>query len=134
MAQNLKYAVALKNQKLDQITSKVGNAGLLRLYDGAQPASPDAAVTTQNKIAELTCGTPFGAASAGGVLTAGAVSSAAALMAGTPTWFRLCTSAGVAIVDGTVGMSGTFDLVLDNTNIASGQNVAVSSLTITSAN
>lgn len=133
MALNLKYAVTMKNAKLDAITTAIGNAGLLRIYDGSQPASPDTAVSSQTKLAELTMATPFGAAASGGVLTAGAITAANALATGTASWFRLTTSGGTAKVDGTVGTSGT-DCIIDSTSITSGQQVSVTSLTITSGN
>ena len=133
MANNLKYAATLKNAKLDQIASAIGNAGLLRIYDGTQPASPDTAVGTQVKLVELTCGTPFAGSASGGVLTANAIASVNALASGTASWFRITTSGGTAKVDGTVGTSGT-DLIVDNTSIGSGQQVSVTSLTITAAN
>ena len=134
MANNLKYSAALKNARLDQIASVAGASALLRIYDGSQPASPDTAVGSQTKLAELTCNaSAFAGAASGGVLTANAISSANALASGTASWFRLCKSDATAVIDGTVGTSGT-DLVIDNTSINSGQSVSVTSLTITSGN
>lgn len=134
MANNLKYSAALKNARLDQITSRVGTSGLLRLYDGSQPASPDTAVSTQTKLAELTCNaTAFAGSATSGVLTANAISNANAVASGTASWFRLCKSDGTPVIDGTVGTSGT-DLIVDNTSINSGQQVSVTSLTVTSGN
>jgi hypothetical protein len=134
MANNLKYSASLKNARLDQITSRVGTSGLLRIYDGVQPASPDSAVTTQTKLAELTCNaTAFAAAASGGVLTANAIANVNAIASGTASWFRLTNSGGTAVIDGTVGTSAS-DLIIDNTSINSGQQVSVSSLTITSGN
>jgi len=134
MAHNVKYSTALKNARLDQITSKVGASGLLRIYDGAQPAGPDAAVTSQVKLAEFTCNaTAFAGAASGGVLTANAVSAANAIASGTASWFRLCKADGTAAVDGTVGTSGT-DCIIGNTAISAGEDLSVISLAITSAN
>jgi hypothetical protein len=134
MANNLKYSAALKNARLDQITTKVGASGLLRIYNGAQPASPDTAVGAQVKLAELMCNAAaFAAAASAGVLTANAISSANALASGTASWFRLVKSDGTAVMDGTVGTSGA-DLIIDNTSINSGQSVSVTSLTVTAGN
>lgn len=133
MANNLKYSTALKNARLDAITTLVGTSGLLRIYDGTQPASPNTAITTQVKLAELPCSSAFAAAAASGVLTANAVTSANAVASGTASWFRLTTSGGTAVIDGTVGTSGT-DAIINNTSITSGQSVSCTSLTITSAN
>ena len=134
MASNLKYAVLLKNAKLDAITTQVGTSALLKIYDGSQPASPDTAISTQNLLVTLTCNaSQFAAAASGGVLTASAISSGTAGATGTAAWFRLTTSGGTAKIDGTVGTSGT-DAIIDNTSIASGQTVSCTSLTITSGN
>lgn len=134
MANNLKYSVSLKNGRLDQVTSKVGTSGLLRIYDGTQPANPDTAVTSQVKLAELTCNaTAFAGSASAGVLTANAISNANAIASGTASWFRLTTSAGTAVIDGTVGTASA-DLIINNTSINSGQQVSVSSLTVTSGN
>jgi hypothetical protein len=134
MALNLKYSALLRNAKLDAITTQVGGAGLLRIYDGAQPATPETAIGAQVLLAELVCGTPFAGAAAAGVLTANAITAdASANATGTAAWFRLLTSGAVAKIDGTVGTSGT-DLIIDNTSIVAGQNVSATSLTITSGN
>lgn len=133
MAANLKYAVALKNAKLNQIASQIGNAGVLNIYTGTQPTNPDTALSGNTLLAALTCGTPFAPNASGGVLTANAITSATAGNTGTATFFRLTTSGATAIVDGSVGTASA-DLVLTSTSITSGQTVSVSSLTITSAN
>jgi hypothetical protein len=134
MANNLKYAVTLKNARLDQIASAIGNGGKLQIYDGTQPTNPDTAIGSQVKLAELTCGSPFAGAASGGVLTANAITAANAIATGTASWFRITTSGGsTGKVDGTVGTSGC-DLIIDNTSINSGQQVSVTSLTITHAN
>lgn len=140
MASNLKYAVALKNAKLAAtgMAGYIGTSAKLRLYDGTQPASPDTAVSTQNMLCELICNaTQFGTAS-GGVLTASAIASgtgtAAASTGINSTWYRIWKSDGTTpCVDGTVGVSGA-DLNLNNTSIATGQSVSVTSLTYTEAN
>jgi hypothetical protein len=60
------YATTLRNAQLDAITTAVGNAGKLRIYDGTRPATGGAATTL---LAEFTLGTPFAAAAAAGVLS-----------------------------------------------------------------
>jgi hypothetical protein len=134
MASNLKYAVTTKNAKLDAITTAIGNAGILKIYAGSQPANPDAGDGGATVLATLTCGSPFAAGAASGVLTASAITQdSSADGTGTAAWFRITTSGGTAKVDGTVGTSGT-DLILDSVSITATQVVSVTSLTITSAN
>lgn len=133
----ISYTTAVRNAKLDAITTAVGNAGLLRIYDatGGVPANANTAITTQVLLAELVCGSPFAAAASGGVLTANAISNdASANATGTAAFFRITDSAGTTTkYQGTVGTSGA-DLNLNTTSIVSGGPVAVSSLTITAGN
>ncbi len=99
------YVTSLRNSRLDAITSAIGNAGLLRIYNATRPATGGTATTLG---AELTCGTPFAPAASGGVLTANAItqdSSANATI--TAAWARLATSGGTAIADISAGTSGT---------------------------
>jgi hypothetical protein len=127
----LAYSVAARNAQLDAITTAVGNAGLLRIYDGSRPATGGTATTL---LAELTCGTPFAASAASGVLTLGAITQdASANATGTATWFRIVTSGGTHVIDGNVGTSGS-DLNLNTTSIVSGATVSVTSFTITGGN
>ncbi|CDY79496.1 Phage protein [Caballeronia glathei] len=137
MASNLKYSVTLKNDQQAAITTRLGASAAYDLYDGTQPTSPETAVTTQNLLATLVCSTTLAPAPSGGVLILNAISNgtgtAAAGTGKTANWYRLRTSAGVAHVDGTVGISGC-DLNLNNPNIATGQTVSVSSSTYTNGN
>jgi Spy/CpxP family protein refolding chaperone len=65
-----------------------------------------------------------------GTVTLAGASIGAAAASGTAGYFRINTSAPAAVVQGTCGTSGT-DMILTNTNIASGQTVQFTSLTIT---
>lgn len=133
MASNLKYSTALKNAKLDAITTQVGGSALLRIYDGSQPAGPGTAISTQNLLATLTCNATFAPGASGGVLTANAITGANAALTGTASWFRLLTSGATAVIDGTVGTASS-DAIIDNTSIVSGQAVSCTALTITAGN
>jgi hypothetical protein len=123
-------ASAAADAAVDAIDGGAG-AGLLRIYDGTQAATADTAVGAQVLLAELTFSDPaFGAAS-NGVATASAITQdASANATGTATWFRVVTSAGTAIFDGTVGTSGA-DLNLNTTSIVAGAAVSVTAFTYT---
>lgn len=127
----------IRNLMLDTITTRAGNAALLRIYDSTGTGRPatGGAVTTQVLLAELTCGTPFAAAAAAGVLTLGAITQdASANNTGTATWFRIVKADGTSFVmDGNVGTSGS-DLNLTTTSIVATQPVSVTSFTITEGN
>ena len=127
----LKFSTSLRNSRADAIATAVGNAGVLRIYDGTRPASVATAVTTQVLLAELTCGSPLAPAASGGVLTANSITQdASANNSGTATWFRLFTSGGTAVVDGDVGTSGS-DLNLNTVTIVAGGPVSVTSAVFT---
>ena len=120
-----------RNNMLDEITADIGASGLLRIYDGTQPATGGTATTL---LAELPLSATAAAAASGGVLTFSTITDdSSANATGTATWFRLATSAGAAVVDGTVSTSGA-DLNFDSVSFVSGGTVAVSSFTITAGN
>lgn len=124
----LAYSTALRNARLDEVTTAIGASGLLRIYNGTRPATGGAATTL---LAQLALSATAAAAASGGVLTFSAISSdTSADATGTATWARLTTSGGTAVVDMNVGTSGS-DLNFDSVSFVAGGTVAVSSLTIT---
>lgn len=137
MASNLKYSAALKTAQQAAISTQAGASAILTLYSGAQPASPDTAVTSQVALSTHTCAATFGSA-ASGVLTVGAIGNgtgSAGAGAGTAaTWYRLTTSGGTALIDGSIGTSGADLNLTGTTNIATGQQVSISSWTLTNGN
>lgn len=127
----------------DQLTNLAANAqadalaalldaGYLRLYDGAQPATGDTPITTQVLLAELRFDTPaFGAAVGGVVTTAPMTEEASAPADGDATWFRAFQADGTtAVFDGNVGTTDE-NCVLNSVTIALGATVQISSLTYT---
>ena len=125
------YSTTLRNARLDAITTAVGSAGKLQIYDGTRPATGG---TATNKLAEFTLGSPFSAAaSGGGPLSPTLPSSVTALLSGTATWFRITTSGGTFVIDGSVGTSGA-DCNLNTTTISSGGTVSITSFSITTGN
>ena len=56
----LGYSTAIRNAMLDAITSAAGASALLRIYDGARPATGG---TATNVLATLTCNATFPPAS-----------------------------------------------------------------------
>lgn len=128
----LAYLEATRNAMLDAITTSAGASALLRIYDGARPATGGAATTL---LAELTCNATFAPAASGGVLTLNAIAQdASANATGTASWFRIVKADGTTFVlDGNVGTSGS-DLNLTTTSIVATQPVSVTSFTITEAN
>lgn len=127
----LAYSSTVRNAMLDAITSAIGASGLLRIYDGARPASGGSATT---KLAELALSATSAPGASVGVLTFSAISNdTSADASGTATWFRVTTSGGTFVIDGNVGTSGS-DLNLTTTTIVATQPVSVSSFVITEGN
>ena len=111
---------AVRNARLDAITTQVGTSGILRIYSGTRPATAGTATTL---LAQLT----FNA-------TLNAITGANASATGTASWFRILKSDGTTIcIDGDVSTTGS-DLNMTSTAFTSGQPVAVSSWTITEGN
>lgn len=124
------YSTATRNAQLDAITTAVGNAGTLKIYAGTQPATGGTATTL---LATFTLGSPFAPGASSGVLSPTLPSSVTGAATGTATWFRVATSGGTQVIDGTVGTSGA-DLNLNTVSIVSGVTVSLSAWTITRGN
>lgn len=123
---------ALRNTRLDAITTQAGASALLRIYDGTRPATGGAATTL---LAELTCNATFAPAASGGTLTLNAIAQdASANATGTATWARIVKSDGTThVLDCSVGTSGT-DIVLNTVSIVAAAAVSVTSAVFTEGN
>ncbi|URF02959.1 hypothetical protein [Cupriavidus campinensis] len=127
-------STALRNARLDAITTAAGASAKLRLYTGTRPAT-GAAITSQTLLAELTCGATFAPAASGGVLTLNAITGdSSADASGTATWARLLKSDGTThVLDMDVGTSGA-DFNMNSNVISAGAAVSITSATLTEAN
>lgn len=135
MATKLSSALAstLANAITTAADAGAGPAKII-LYnnDGAEPATADTAITTQDVLATFTLSDPsFGSASSGTITIDNTPAlTVAASATGTASFFRLVTSADVVILQGTVGL-GSAQLNLNTLSITSGVNVTITSGTIT---
>jgi hypothetical protein len=126
-----RVADASRNAATDAVVDRIdagAGAGTLKIYTGAQPADADDA-ESGTLLVTVTLGDPaYGAAAAGTAALSG-TPSGTAVAAGTAGWFRVEDSTGANVFDGSVtATGGGGDLELDNTSIAVGQTVTVSSL------
>ena len=123
---------ALRNARLDAITTFTGASGKLRIYSGTRPATGGAITTL---LAELTCNATFAPAASGGVLTLNAITQdSSADATGAATWARIFKSDGTTIaLDCSVGTAAA-DIILNTTSIVAGAAVACTSATITEGN
>jgi len=117
------------NGQADNLSARL-NGGLLRIYDGVQPANANTVLGAQVLLAELTFNATAAPAAIGGLITFNAIASdASANATGTASWFRATNAAGtVTIMDGSVG-TVTSNLILNSVSIVIGGNVAVSGFT-----
>lgn len=132
----LQFSTTLRNNRLDQITSTVSNAALLKIYSGTPPANTAAALSGNTELASLTCASPFASSASSAVLTVGSITSANALATGTATFFRIYDSGNTTCyIQGNVtATGGSGDMTLNTTYLTSGGSVTVTGFTITEAN
>ena len=120
------YTTAVKNARLDAVTTAIGTTGVLEIGTSAMASI----------LATIALGNPAAAAASGGVLTLSGFprSDTSADNTGTAAAARIRTaSGGTDIVTGlTVGLSGS-DIKLDSLSITTGQTVTLNSATITHA-
>lgn len=126
-----RIADAARNAATDAVVDRIdagAGAGTLKIYSGTQPADADDA-EAGSLLVTITLGDPAYGASAAGSAALSGTPSAAASGTGTAGWFRVEDSTGANVFDGSVtGTGGGGDLELDNTSIASGQTVTITSL------
>ena len=121
-------AATLKNTRAAAINTAIGTSGTLKLYTGAQPASPDSAATG-TLLVTLPLSATAGVAS-GGVLTFNPITQTNAIADGTVGYGRFCTSGGTPIVDVDVAVSGA-TVTINTTSIVTGGPIQVTSATLT---
>lgn len=130
----LSYLTAIRNSRLNTITTAVGGSGLFRIYNGTPPVDANTALSGNTLLSTMTLNATYAPAAASGVLTLNAITSdTSAAATGTASFFRHLTSGGTAQLQGTVGTSGA-DLNLNTTSIVIGAQVACSSFVITAGN
>lgn len=127
-----KIAAAARAAKCDAFGPLL-NSGYLRIYQGAEP-DPDAAITTETLLAELTYGATAYAASTDDGTDSSAVANAitqdsSADATGTSQFFRQYQTDGTTVVgQGSVtGLAGGGDMEITSTTITIGGVVVASS-------
>lgn len=119
-------STTLRNNRIAEITSAVGNAGKLVIYSGTRPATGGTPAGTV--LATFTLGTPFAGSPSNGVISPTLPSNATASASGTATFARLTTSADAFVADFTVtNTAGDGEVKLASTSISSGGSVGITS-------
>jgi hypothetical protein len=127
----LQLSVAARNARLEAIETTISTAPTLEIRTGAAPADC-AAADTGSVLATLTLPSDWMAAASNGAKAKAGTWTATASGTGTAGHFRIKQGA-TCHLQGSVGM-GSGDLSLDNTSIANGQTVTISTFSITDPN
>lgn len=122
------YGTTLRNNQVSQLQTTIGAAGTLKIFSGAEPANC-AAADPAGLLVTINLPATF-LTSSGGVTTLAGTWQASASATGTAASFRMYDSSVVCHIQGNT----TTDLILNNTSIASGQTVQVTSFTVTAGN
>lgn len=131
----LQASVAVRNARGDVVESTIGTGAILKIFTGAAPANC-AAANSGTELFSASLGTDWLDAAASGVKALAAPVTAAAIATGTAAHFRIYASDGTTChLQGTVtATGGGGDMTVDNTSIASGQDVTVNSFGWTEPN
>lgn len=130
------FSTAVRNARLEAIESTIGASAVLKIRTGAPPADANAA-DTGTVLATMNLPADWMADAAGGTKAkSGTWQDLSADAAGVAGHFRIYASDGTTCgVQGTVtATGGGGDMTLDNTNIAVGQQVTITGLTLTEGN
>jgi len=122
------FGTTLRDNRVAQIQSTVGTSGVLKIFSGAEPANCGSA-DPSGLLATITLPSTFLTHASGATTIAGSWTTTASA-GGTAASFRIYDGSAVCHLQGNV----TSDLVLNNTSIASGQTVTVTSFTVTDGN
>ena len=129
MASNLKYSNGTRDAQQQGLITYAGSGAIIHIYEGTQPANANTAISGQTLLVSLTISGSFGTDS-NGTITLSSVTNGTAVATGTAQFFRITKSDNSTVVmDGSVATSGA-DMNLNNTSIASGQTVSITSGTI----
>lgn len=135
---SIQLSDTVRNARLDAIETAISTAPLLRIYDltAGAPANCAAAITG-TLIAEMTLPSDWmAAAGSGAKAKAGTWQDTSANNAGTADFFRIWDSGGSTChLQGTVTPTGGGgDMELDNTSVSAGQQVTITTFTLTDGN
>ncbi|TXH48454.1 MAG: hypothetical protein E6Q97_24740 [Desulfurellales bacterium] len=130
----LQYSATVRNASLDAIETAIGTSAVLKIREGAPPATV-ATADSGTVLATLTLPSDWmAAASSGAKAKSGTWEDTSADASGTAAHFRLYASNGTtAHMQGTVGTSGT-DMTVDSTSFTATQSFTVNTFTITDGN
>lgn len=126
------FSTTARNAALDAIETAIGTSAVLKIRSGSVPADCGTA-DSGTVLATLTLPSDWLAAASGGSKSkSGTWEDASADATGTAAHFRIYASDGTTVhMQGTItATGGGGDMTLDNTSIASAQQVTITSFTL----
>lgn len=132
----MQFSTTIRNARLNTIESEIGTSAILYIYDGTKPANTTDA-DDGTVLATINLPSDWMANASGGVKTkAGTWEDTSADATGTAAYFRVKESTGTTThIQGTVTVTGGGgDMTVDNTSVAAGQQITVTSFTLTEGN
>jgi len=129
---SFQFSTTARNAALDAIETAIGTSAILKIRSGSAPADCGTA-DSGTVLATLNLPSDWLAAASGGSKSkSGTWEDTSADAAGTAGHFRIYASNGTTChMQGTItATGGGGDMTLDNTSIASGQQVTITSFTI----
>jgi len=126
------FSTTARNAALDAIETAIGTSAVLKIRSGSVPADCGTA-DAGTVLATLSLPSDWLAAASGGSKSkSGTWEDASADATGTAGHFRIYASNGTTVhMQGTItATGGGGDMTLDNTSIASGQQVTITSFTL----
>lgn len=125
------YATSVRNARLDAIETAIGTTPTLEVFTGTAPALTTDA-DTGTKLWSEPLPSDWANAASGGTKTLLGTWQANAIATGTPGHYRLKSSGGTVMMQGTSGV-GSGELQFDGT-FTNGQQATVTAFTITEGN
>lgn len=133
----IQLSVAVRNARLDAIETAIGVSAKLQIWTGSMPASC-ATASSGTKILEDALASDWAANAASGSKSFNGtpIAGTGINSGGTAGYFRIVDSTGATChMQGTItATGGGGDMTIDNTSIANGQTVNVTSFALTDAN
>lgn len=132
---SLQLSVSVRNARLDQIEATIGTAPKLYIFSGAVPANC-AAADPSGTLAIITLPSDWMASASSGSKALSGTWSGTGSAGGTAASFRIKDNGAVTThMQGSVtATGGGGDMTLDNTSIANGQTITVTTFTLTDGN
>lgn len=133
----IQYSVPVRNSRLDAVETAIGTTPVLELRSGPPPENC-AAADSGTLLAQAALPSDWMAAAAAGAKAKAGTWSLTGITTGVLGHFRVKDSGSpdTTHIQGTVGPTGspTYDMAVDNVNVAAAQAITVNSFTLAAGN